>query len=247
MKYEHLQVETHADVLLVRLNRPGVANSLSNALRDEMESVLAGAEASATVGALVLSGGKNVFSAGYDLKEVIETRLASFAHRAIEYNTALYTFAKPLVAAVSGFCLAGGFDLALAGDIIIAGEKKTFFGHPEMRFAPPFVLPLARKIGVDKARALILQGGMISAKAALSLGIINQLADNDKLEEIALKTAQKMAKWRPVNVRMVKSVCAALEFGDTRAAIVRELRMVESVLADTSVLGEIEAYYASLN
>lgn len=247
MKPENLILENRDQVLLLRLNRPAEGNALNNALRDELEAVLEKAREDNAVKAVVLAGGSKVFSSGYDLKEVIDTRLGAFSHRVTEYNLALYTFPKPLIVAVTGFCMAGGFDLALAGDIIVAGEKKTFFGHPEMRFAPPFVAPLARKVGVDRARALILTGGMISSKEAMALGIVNQLVPNDEVENTALKLAQGMAKWRVQNTTLVKQVCSGLEFGDMRAAIIKELDLVKGVLADDSVLPEIEEYYAGLN
>lgn len=247
MKPENLILETHDHVLLVRLNRPDAGNALNNALRDELELVFDKAKEDSAVRAVVLAGGSKIFSAGYDLKEVIDTRLGAFSHRVIEYNLALYTFPKPLIVAVTGFCMAGGFDLALAGDVIIAGEKKTFFGHPEMRFAPPFVSPLARKVGLDKARALILTGGMISSKEALALGIVNLLVPNDEVESTAIKLAQSMAKWRVQNTVLIKQVCSSLELGDMRAAIIKELDLVKGVLADESVLPEIEEYYNGLN
>ncbi|MEK8035874.1 MAG: enoyl-CoA hydratase/isomerase family protein, partial [candidate division NC10 bacterium] len=118
---------------VVELNRKRQKNALSMALRDELEAALGALEADSRVKAVVLTGGGEAFSAGFDLKEVIETDFRAFAHRAVEFTEKTYFFKKPLVVAVAGPAFAGGFDLALSGDVIVAAEGASL-GRPEIRF-----------------------------------------------------------------------------------------------------------------
>src|SRR3990172_3809801 len=112
------------------------------ALRDELEVALGALEADSRVKAVILTGGAEAFSAGFDLKEVIETDFRASAHRAVEFTERTYFFKKPLVVAVAGPAFAGGFDLALSGDVIIAAEGASF-GRPEIRFG---INPLMTKL-----------------------------------------------------------------------------------------------------
>ncbi|MFQ5626508.1 MAG: enoyl-CoA hydratase/isomerase family protein, partial [Methyloligellaceae bacterium] len=129
MNYEYLLVEDEGSVHSITLNRPERRNALSEKLRDELEACLTKAADNEAVRVAVLTGGEQVFSAGFDLVEAAATEFRTFEHRAREFNTAVYGFPKPLVVAVSGPALAGGFDPALAGDVILAADT-TIFGHP---------------------------------------------------------------------------------------------------------------------
>ncbi|MFQ5435869.1 MAG: enoyl-CoA hydratase/isomerase family protein, partial [Anaerolineae bacterium] len=117
--YKDLLVSDKQGMRIITLNRPARRNALSERLRDELEACLNEAAADEAVRVVILTGGEQVFSAGFDLTEVAATEFGTFEHRAREFNTAVFAFPKPLVVAVSGPALAGGFDLALAGDVIL--------------------------------------------------------------------------------------------------------------------------------
>lgn len=239
-----LLTTTENQVLKISLNRAEQSNALNNELRDSLEQALATAEIDENITAVVLTTSSKTFSIGYDLKEVIDTELKSFAHRALEYNKQLYGFKKPLVVAARGFCLAGGFDLALAGDYILA-TKKTMFGHPEIKFgAPPFVLPLARKVGLDLAKRLIFKGEMVSSKKALELGIIDNIYEDDQLEARAIKLAKQIGKWDKRTSRILKEV--STHFENLDQAIEDELGLAASFIEDPEVLGQLKDYVKTL-
>ncbi len=236
--------ETIGSVAIVRLNRPSAFNALSNDLRDAIETAfnqIAGDEA---VRAVVLTGTAPHFCAGYDLEEVIATGLASFGHRVLEYHAAVYFCPKPVVAAVQGFAVAGGFDLALGADLIVAAEK-SMFGHPEIKFgAPPLVTSLARKIGPARALDLILRGDMISAKKGFEIGFVNEVATVEKYFDRAVALARKLGERDPAAVALTKRMANSL-FGDTRANLKAEF----DAFAQTNpaeLLPRIQAYYKSL-
>jgi len=183
MKYTDLQVEKDQDLLLVFLNRPEKNNALNMNIRDELENVFYVAKNDNSVKGVLLSGNGKNFSAGYDLDEVVDTRLQSFKHRILEYHYEIYSHPKPIVSLLHGFVSGGGFDLALAGDYIIA-HRKTMFLRPEIKFgAPPLITSLARKIGSAKALNLSLLGSPINSVKALELGIIDEVLENDLLEK----------------------------------------------------------------
>ena len=117
-----LRVTIEPPLALVELDRKLQKNALSMALRDELEACLAALEGDDGVKAVILTGGPDCFSAGFDLKEVLATDFSAFGHRAVEFTERTYFFAKPLVTAVAGPALAGGFDLALSGDVIVAAD-----------------------------------------------------------------------------------------------------------------------------
>ena len=124
-EYRHLLVSLEPPVAVVELNRKRQLNSLSMALRDELEACLGGLEGDDSIRAVVLTGGPECFSAGFDLKEVLETDFRAFGHRAVEFTEKTYFFKKPLVTAVGGIAYAGGFDLALSGDVIVAADSAS--------------------------------------------------------------------------------------------------------------------------
>jgi enoyl-CoA hydratase/carnithine racemase len=174
MAYQFLELgETRNAVARLTLRRESKKNALCMAMRDELEDAFARVRADAGVRALVIAGGDGIFCAGFDLKEGRESGGKSFLHRFGEFFRACYLLPKPMVAAVDGPALAGGFDLALSADFIVASTRAVF-GHPEIAFGPVAILPLARFVSPARLRELCLLGTPIDAETAKAYGIVRR-------------------------------------------------------------------------
>ena len=131
--YQHLSVEFKDGVAFIRIDRKHKRNALSESARDELIDVFSVAGNDPDVDVLALTGGTEVFSAGFDLEEVVASRFRTFTYRVEEWNKTIFGFPKPIVVGVGGAALAGGFDLALCGDVIVAADN-AIFAHPEVEF-----------------------------------------------------------------------------------------------------------------
>ncbi len=176
-------------VVLLTLNRPQRRNALSAQLRSELVRVLGELAGDDSCRAVVLTGGAGTFCAGFDLKELQESDSPGdvFAD-AEEYHHEVHTFAKPMIAAISGPALAGGCDLAAMCDIRIAQRDATF-GQPQVRFGVPAAYDLMRSILPESvARELCLTGDTIDAAEALRIGLVNHVVDDCVEHAVALAT-----------------------------------------------------------
>ena len=216
MSYENLIVETHGKVALIRLNRPQALNALNSALMRDLKSALKDLDADAKIGCVVITGSDRAFAAGADIKEMADKTfgdafLGDFAadwHPAAELR-------KPVIAAVAGFALGGGFELALQCDLIIAADNAKF-GQPEIKLG---VIPgvggtqrLTRFIGKSKAMDLILTGRMMDAAEAERSGVAARVVPLASLVEEALKVAEALASMSLPSVLAAKeAVNAAFE------------------------------------
>jgi enoyl-CoA hydratase len=216
MSYENLIVETHGKVALIRLNRPHALNALNSALMRELKSALKDLDADAKIGCVVLTGSDKAFAAGADIKEMADKTfgdafLGDFAadwHPAAELR-------KPVIAAVAGFALGGGFELALQCDLIIAADNAKF-GQPEIKLG---IIPgiggtqrLTRAVGKAKAMDLILTGRMMDAAEAERSGVAARVVALASLVEEALKVAETIASMSLPSVLAAKeAVNAAFE------------------------------------
>jgi len=238
--------EKRGPIAIVRLNRKDKFNALSNEMRDAIENTFNDLAADSSVRAAVLSHNGPHFSVGYDLEEVIATRLASFNHRALEYHCSVYEFPKPLVGAYSGFALAGGFDLALGADLILAG-KRAVFGHPEIKFgAPPLVVTLARKIGPDAALKLIWRAGQLPAKRALEHGIVDEIWPEEELLDRAVALAGRLGSHDPQILALTKRMAGTLFLGDVRENLRVEFEAFVRDVPREPLLDNIKKYYDGL-
>lgn len=198
MTYQNILVETRGAVGLITLNRPQALNALCDALIRELGTALDGFERDAAIGAVVLTGSEKAFAAGADIKEMasktfVECYLEDFITNGWERIT---TCRKPIIAAVAGFALGGGCEVAMMCDTILAAESAKF-GQPEITLA---IIPgsggtqrLTRAVGKAKAMEMILSGRMIDAVEAERCGLVSRVVANDKLLEEALKLADKIA------------------------------------------------------
>jgi enoyl-CoA hydratase len=191
-----IAVETaEGGIAVVTLDRPDRRNALSIALRRELEQTLQQLDADQETRVVVLTGAPPAFSAGFDLDEFRDAQLAPEIFRSsASYHRAVWMFAKPLVAAVNGAALGGGFDLAALCDLRIASEAATF-GHPEIKFgAPPLFTPLRWIVGDGVARDLCLTGRRIDAAEAASIGLVSRVVPAPALRDEALSVARQIAE-----------------------------------------------------
>lgn len=199
-----LATDVNSDgIAVLRLDNEQRRNALSIAMRDAISDTLDGWTADDTVRVVVLTGTGTAFCAGFDLTEFANTDLArTIRDSSRRYHLAVWGFAKPMIAAVNGAALGGGFDLALLCDIRIA-TPDAVFAHPEIKFgAPPLFTPLQWIVGAGIARDLCLTGRRIDAAEAHRLGLVNQIADSCLDEAIA--TARVIAEAPQAALRATK-------------------------------------------
>ena len=197
MSYAHILVETHDRVGLIRLNRPQALNALSAALIEDLNVALAGFEADPAIGAMVLTGSEKAFAAGADIKEMQDKSFAdAFLGDFISRWENVTRTRKPIIAAVAGFALGGGCELAMMCDFIIAADTAKF-GQPEIKLG---VIPgaggtqrLTRFVGKSKAMEMVLTGRMMDAAEAERAGLVSRIVPAASLIEDALKTAATIA------------------------------------------------------
>jgi len=217
LAYTNLIVTKEGNVGIVQLNRPKVLNALNSELMTELVDALEELDRSQDIRVIILTGGPNVFAAGADLREMVEaTPVELILGRRFELWDRIRRVAKPIIAAVTGFCLGGGNELAMNCDIILASETATF-GQPEVNVG---IMPgaggtqrLTRAVGKYKAMEMILTGNSISAEEAYRLGLVNRVVPRERVMEEARKVAKEIASKPPISIRAAKE--AILRAQDT--------------------------------
>jgi enoyl-CoA hydratase len=208
MTYSNIMVETKGKVGLVTLNRPNALNALNGALIGELSQALDAFEADEGIGCIVITGSAKAFAAGADIKEMqAKTYMQAYKEDFIGSWDRVARCRKPVVAAVAGFALGGGCELAMMCDFIIAADTAKF-GQPEIKLG---VMPgaggtqrLARFVGKAKAMDLCLTGRMMDAAEAERCGLVSRVVDADKLIEEALKAADTIASMSLTATMMTK-------------------------------------------
>lgn len=226
------------DVAVVRVNRPDVRNAVNRQVQAELRAVLDWARAADRVGALVITGvGDKAFIAGADITQLRDYTIATGIESSMQrlYDE-IEAFEKPTIAAVNGFALGGGCELAMACDIRIASERARF-GLPETMLG---VLPAAggtqrmgRLLGVGRAIELILTGRMVDADEALRIGLVTSVVPPTELVDEAVAKATTILGRGPLAIRLAKLVIRAGLDADQRTGLVVE-RLAQSVLYATS-------------
>lgn len=214
---EHILVETRGAVGLITLNRPQALNALCDALMVELGAALKAFDADDAVGAIVLTGSEKAFAAGADIKEMKDKSFADVAADDFIGNRweTVLTIRKPVIAAVGGFALGGGCELAMMCDLIIAADTAKF-GQPEINLG---IIPgaggtqrLTRAVGKSKAMEMILTGRMMDAAEAERSGLVARIVPAADLVAEAIKTAEKIASLsRPVVAMAKDAVNRAFE------------------------------------
>ena len=206
---EQILVETHGRVGLIRLDRPAALNALNAQIMTELGAQLLAFDADPAIGAIVLTGSEKAFAAGADIKEMKDRTYPDvFINDFIgqRWETVLQV-RKPVIAAVNGFALGGGCELAMMCDLILAGDTAKF-GQPEINLG---VIPgaggtqrLTRAVGKSKAMDMCLTGRMMDAAEAERSGLVSRVFPAAELVVEALKIAEKIAAQSPVAAAMAK-------------------------------------------
>jgi enoyl-CoA hydratase len=197
VNYETIQIERHGKAGLVRLHRPEALNALNAKLMAELDDALSAFEADSEIGCVVLTGSDKAFAAGADIKEMREKGFAdAFLEDFLARWDAVARTRKPIIAAVSGFALGGGCEVAMMCDFILASDTAQF-GQPEIKLG---VIPgaggtqrLTRAVGKAKAMELCLTGRFMGAEEAERAGLVSRIVPAQDLVADAIKTAQAIA------------------------------------------------------
>ena len=209
MSYENILVETHGKVVLIRLNRPQALNALSPALMKDLTAALQAFEVDDNVHAIVLTGSDKAFAAGADIKAMKDMSYMDVYKS--DFITAeweqIARCRKPIIAAVAGYALGGGCEIAMMCDFILAADNAKF-GQPEITIG---TIPgaggsqrLTRFVGKSKAMEMCLTGRMMDAEEAERSGLVSRIVPLAKLVEDAITTAQKISEYSLPTVMMAK-------------------------------------------
>jgi len=206
--YETILVETHERVGLVRINRPKVRNALNSTVLHELNDALEIFDADPGVGAIVITGDDQAFAAGADIKEMADSTPVHMLIRShIPQFDRIRSIHKPIIAAVSGWCLGGGNELAMSCDMIIASETARF-GQPEINLG---VIPgaggtqrLTHAVGKAIAMEMVLNNRTLTAEEAHNFGLVNRVVPVERYLDEALQLAAEIAARAPLAVRLGK-------------------------------------------
>jgi enoyl-CoA hydratase len=238
MDYTNILVERRERVGLITLNRPKALNALNDALMDELGAALLAFDADQEIGAMVITGSEKAFAAGADIAAMKDwSYMDVFKSEYITRNwEALKRVRKPVIAAVSGYALGGGCELAMMCDFIIAAENARF-GQPEIKLG---IIPgaggtqrLPRAVGKAKAMDLALTGRLMDAAEAERCGLVARVVPNDKLLAEALEAATIIASFSTPAVMMAKEAVNRSFESSLNEGLLFERRMFHSLFATT--------------
>lgn len=206
--YTTILIEKRDRVGIVRLNRPQAMNALNRQLNMELMDALADFDADPDVGAMVVTGSERAFAAGADIKEMADLSAFDMLQRdTIALFDRIRRIKKPVIAAVSGWCLGGGNELVLSCDLVVASESARF-GQPEITIG---VIPgaggtqrLTRAVGKVIAMEMVLNNRTLTAEEALHFGLVNRVVPVERYLEEALELASEIASQAPLAVRLAK-------------------------------------------
>lgn len=209
MSYENIIVDRPAEgVGRVRLNRPKALNALNSALMDELMTAMSAFDADRDISAMILTGDDKAFAAGADIKEMDgKTQIDMLMSRSLVDRFDIQSLSKPIIAAVSGYALGGGCEVAMSCDMIVASETAVF-GQPEINLG---IIPgaggtqrLTRAVGKALAMEIMLTDRKLSAQEALDCGLVNRVAPLDEYMDLAIGIGQKVARRSQVAIRLTK-------------------------------------------
>jgi enoyl-CoA hydratase/carnithine racemase len=243
---EFIETSVGGHVALCRLNRPEVRNALSPELMEELASALEELDSDSNVRCVVIAGSDEVFAAGADIKASLERSFdEALYHPAASFWRRVAALKTPLVAAVSGWALGGGFELALLCDLIVASETAEF-GQPEITLG---IIPggggtqrLARVLGKQRTMELVLTGRRIGATEAHEAGLVNVVTKKNAWLEEAMELAARIAKRPPIAARLAKQAVIAADETSLSAGLETERRLYELSFATEDRVEGMKAF-----
>lgn len=223
---EVVREDLAAGVLLLRINRPEVKNALNQAVREQLAAQCLAAAGDDAIKVVVITGNDQAFAAGADIKAMAgATPIELVLRRNNQHWETIARCSKPIIAAVNGFALGGGCELAMHADIIIAGENAVF-GQPEIRVG---IMPgaggtqrLTRAIGKFKAMLLCLTGQTFSGREAFDMGLASKVVPDAEVLTTALEIARTIAAMPPLAVAQIKEVLLAGQDAPLETALMLE-------------------------
>jgi enoyl-CoA hydratase/carnithine racemase len=241
-----INVEQDGAVGIVTLARPEARNALSPQLMQELAEAVDAFDADEGVNCIVIAGSEEVFAAGADIKAMAERTFQEVLNAStMPFWQRIASCRTPLIAAVSGFALGGGCELALLCDMIVASETAEF-GQPEITLG---IIPggggtqrLARVMGKQRTMELVLTGRRIEAKEALQLGLVNMVTPKRKWLEEALSLAQVVARRPPIAAKLAKQAVLAADEMNLSAGLAHERRLYELAMATEDRVEGMQAF-----
>jgi enoyl-CoA hydratase/carnithine racemase len=230
-----VEISRDGHVALLRLNRPEARNALSPELMEQVAAALEALDPNPEVSCIVIAGSEKVFAAGADIKAMAERSFAeALRHPAASFWRRLAAIKTPMIAAVSGYALGGGCELALACDMIVASEGAKF-GQPEINLG---IIPggggtqrLARVLGKQRAMELVLTGRRFDAAEAQAMGLVNKVVADDAWLDEAMALARAIAEQPPIASRLAKQAVLVAEETALSPGIENERRLYELAMA----------------
>ncbi|MDM0028355.1 enoyl-CoA hydratase-related protein [Variovorax saccharolyticus] len=232
-------------VALLRLNRPSVLNALNLSLRRQLAAAVVRLDSDASIRVIVLCGNERAFCAGADLNEYANATPPEIIARDMDRLWgAIAACRKPVVAAVRGYALGGGCELAMHSDVIIAGESARF-GQPEVRIG---LMPgggatqrLTRAVGKFRAMALLMSGAQFGASEALRMGLVSEMVADSDVEERALSVARDLAALPVLALRFIKRAVLDCEEGTLSQGLELERRSFQLLFSTSDKTEGIQA------
>lgn len=234
MTYKNILLEKRDAYAVIQFNRISEMNALSREMRLEFNDALLDVEADRRMKTLLITGGEYVFSAGLDIKE-----MSSLPYSDIDdyfesmrcYLKKIYSYAKPVIAAVGGIALGGGFNIVTVCDLIVASESAIFC-HPELKFGlNPLYYPLTQRVGAAKAKEIVMLGEPIGANEAQRIGLVNKVASPEKFMREAEKIAESLTSRSVKALQELKKICSVVSRMDGMAALDMEMSINNMLFA----------------
>lgn len=234
------------NIAIIKINRPESKNALNTQVRQQLAHAFTELSFNENIHAIVLTGGEDVFAAGADLKEMATATAPEMMLRHTErYWNAIAQCPKPIIAAVNGYVLGGGCELAMHSDIIIAG-KGAIFGQPEIKVG---LMPgaggtqrLFRAVGKFHAMRMIMTGVMVPAEEAYLIGLVSQVTEDDQTIPTAIKMAQSLAKMPPIALQQIKEVALMSEDVPLNAGLTLERKSFQLLFSTEDKNEGIQAF-----
>ena len=233
MAYETLIIEHEEPILIIKLNRPNALNALNSKLLEELNSALTDAENNDSVRTIILTGSEKAFAAGADIKEMISKSFVDMFYKNFFSNDLdrIQATRKPIIAAVAGYALGGGCELAMRCDFILAADSAQF-GQPEINLgtipAAGGTQRLVKSVGKSKAMELVLSGSTISAEEALNYGLVSKVVPLKDLDKETIALAENIAnKSLPILILAKEAILRSFE-STLSEGMINERRLFQS-------------------
>ncbi len=226
MIYKNIILEKKKSYAVIKFNRAHEMNALSKEMRLEFNDALLDVERDQQMNALLITGGEYVFSAGMDIKEMASlsnVEIDDYFESMKRYLKKIYSYPKPVIAAVGGIALGGGFNIVTVCDLIVASESAIFC-HPELKFGiSPLFYPLSQIVGVNKAKEIVMLGEPIGANEAERIGLVNKVAPPERFMREAEKIAETLSSRSVKALEELKNICSVVPRMDKIAALDLEM------------------------